>query len=98
MTKILKQTGIISTKDGIKSLISLKTGASSGPTVFSLDNVNTITSPYEICNTFKPLLLLCIYSYEFMKKAGSIHMNIFQTIYQIKVVVQYFYNLLIRKK
>ena len=57
MTNILKQTGIISTKDGIKSLISFKTVAFSGPTVFSLDNVNTITSPYEICNTFKPLII-----------------------------------------
>ena len=37
---------------GIKSLISLKTVASSMPTVFSLDNGDTITNPYDIANTF----------------------------------------------
>ena len=37
---------------GIKSLISLKTVASSIPTVLSLDNGDTITNPYDIANTF----------------------------------------------
>ena len=37
---------------GIKPFISLKTVASSMPTVFSLDNGDTITNPYDIANTF----------------------------------------------
>ena len=37
---------------GIKSLISLKTVASSIPTVLSLDNGDTITNPYDISYTF----------------------------------------------
>ena len=38
---------------GIKSLISLKTVASSNvPIVVSLDNGDTITNPYDIANTF----------------------------------------------
>ena len=37
---------------GIKSLIYLKTVASSGHTVLSLDNGDTITNPYDIANTF----------------------------------------------
>ena len=37
---------------GIKSLISLKTVASSAPAVLFRDNGNTITSPYDIANTF----------------------------------------------
>ena len=36
----------------IKSIISLKTAASSVPTALSLDKVGTITSPYNIANTF----------------------------------------------
>ena len=43
---------IKNTWKGIKSLISLKTVASSIPTVLSLDNGDTITSPYDIANTF----------------------------------------------
>ena len=35
----------------IKSVISLKTVASSGPNVLSLDSGNTITDPYDIANT-----------------------------------------------
>ena len=37
---------------GIKSLISLKTKASSVPTVLSRKNGDTITNPYDIANTF----------------------------------------------
>ena len=37
---------------GIKSLISIKTLASSVPTVLSLDNGDTSTNPYDIANTF----------------------------------------------
>ena len=36
----------------IKSLISLKTVASNILTVLSLDNVDTVTNPYDIANTF----------------------------------------------
>ena len=43
---------IRNTWKGIKSLISLKTVASSVPTVLSLDNGDTITNPYDIANTF----------------------------------------------
>ena len=43
---------IESTWKGIKSLISLKTVASSVPTVLPLDNGDTITNPYDITNTF----------------------------------------------
>ena len=43
---------IKNTWKGIKSLISLKTVASSIPTVLSLDNGDTITNPFDIANTF----------------------------------------------
>ena len=43
---------IKNTWKGIKSLISLKTVASSIPTALSLDNGDTITNPYDIANTF----------------------------------------------
>ena len=43
---------IKNTWKGIKSLISLKTVASSVPTVLFLDNGDTITNPYDIANTF----------------------------------------------
>ena len=44
---------IKNTWKGIKSLISLKTVASHVPTVLSLDNGDTITSPYDIAKNFK---------------------------------------------
>ena len=50
MINILKQTGIFWI--GFKSLISLKTVASSAPTVLSLGNGDAITNPYDITNTF----------------------------------------------
>ena len=37
---------------GIKSLISIKTVASSTPTALPLDNGDTITNPYDIANIF----------------------------------------------
>ena len=43
---------IMNTWKGIKSLISLKTVASSVPAVLTLDNGDTITNPYDIANTF----------------------------------------------
>ena len=54
MTDILKEIGImlrIHWKE-IKSLISLKTIASSIQTVLSLDNGDTITNPYDIANNY----------------------------------------------
>ena len=47
-----KWKNIKNTWKGIKSLISLKTVASSIPTLLSLDNGDTITSPCDIANTF----------------------------------------------
>ena len=52
---------IKNTWKGIKSLISLKTVASNVRSVLSLDNGGTITSPYDIANTFNSLIL-CLYS------------------------------------
>ena len=43
---------IKNTWKGIKSLISLKTKASSVPTVLSRETGDTITNPYDIANTF----------------------------------------------
>ena len=43
---------IKNTLKGIKSLTTLKTIASSIPTVLSLGNGDTITNPYDIANTF----------------------------------------------
>ena len=51
-TKFLDKKIIKKTWKGMKSLISLKTVASSIPTVLSLDNGDTITNPYDIANTF----------------------------------------------
>ena len=41
---------------GIKSLSSLKTVASSVPTVLCIGNGDTITNPYDIVNTFNDYL------------------------------------------
>ena len=40
----------------IKSLISLKTVASSVPAVLTLHNGNTVTNPYDIASTFNYLV------------------------------------------
>ena len=52
MTDIFKKIGkILRTHGkGIKSLIFLKTVASSIPTVLSLDNGDTIANPYDTAN------------------------------------------------
>ena len=84
---------IKNTWKGIKFLIPLKTVASSVPTVLSLDNGDTITNPYDIANTFNNYFASIA---ETTKK--NIHINIFQTIFQMKVAAQYFCNLLIKKK
>ena len=46
------KNNIKNTWKGIKSLISLKTVASHVPTVMSLDNGDTIASPYDIAKIF----------------------------------------------
>ena len=77
-----------------EALISIKTVASSVPTVLSLDNGDTITNPYDIANTFNNYFA----SIAETTKKHKIYINIFQTIFQMKVAVQYFCNLLIKKK
>ena len=51
-----KWNNIKNTWKRIKSLISLKTVASTVPTVLSLDNGDTITDSYDIANTFNNYL------------------------------------------
>ena len=79
-----------------KSLISLKTKASSVPTVLSCENGDTITNPYDIANTFSNYFASIAKTTKRSIKYS--HENIFQTIFHMKVVVQYFCNLLIKKK
>ena len=86
---------IKNTWKGIKSLIYLKTVVSSVPTVLSLDNGDTITNPYDIANTFNNYFDSIA---ETTKKSIKNSRKHFQTIFQMKVVVQYFCNLLIKKK
>ena len=86
---------IKNTWKGIKSFISLKTVAPNVPTVLSLDNGVTITNPYDTVNNFNNYFASIA---ETTKKASSIQINIFQTIFQMKVVVHYFCNLLLKKK
>ena len=76
---------IKNTWKGTKSLISLKTVASNVPTVLSLDNGDTITIPYDIANTFNNYLASIA---EATRKDIKIYINIFQIIFQMKVVVQ----------
>ena len=45
---------IKNTRKGIKSLISLKTVASSAPTMLACDNGNTIINPYDTANNYIP--------------------------------------------
>ena len=86
---------IKNTWKGIKSLINLKTATSRVPTVLSLNNGDTITNPYDTANTFDNYFASIA---ETTKKASNIHINIFQTIFQMKLVQPYFCNLLIKKK
>ena len=87
---------IRNTGKGIKSLISLKTVASNVPTVLSLDNGDTVTNPYDIPNTFNNYFASIAETTK--KKTENVHINIFQIIFQTKLVAQYFCNLLIKKK
>ena len=77
-----------------KALISLKTASSSIPTVLSLDNGDTINNTYDNVNTFNNYFA----STAETTKKRKIYINIFQTIFQMKVAVQYFCNLLKKKK
>ena len=86
---------IKNTWKGIKSLISLKTVASSVPAVLTLDNGDTITNPYDIADTFNNYFASIAKA---TKKTRNIHINIFQIIFQMKVIVQHFCNLLVKKK
>ena len=86
---------IKNTWKGIKSLVTLKSVASNVPTVLSLDNGDTITNPYDIANTFNNYFASIA---ETTKKKQNIHINIFQTILQMKMVTLYSCNPLIKKK
>ena len=79
---------IKNTWKGIKSFISLKTVASSVPTIPSLDNGDTITNSYDIASTFIA---------ESTKKSIKYSHKNFQTILQVKIVIQYFSKPLIKK-
>ena len=61
----------------------------------SLGNGDTITNPYNIANTFNNDFTSTA---ETAKKALNIHIKIFQTILRMKMAVEYFCNLLIKKK
>ena len=97
MINILKQIVIIFKKawKGIKSVISLKIVASSVPNVPSFDNGDTITDPCDIANTFNHY---CVSIAETIKKVQNIHIKSFQTILQMKMVLQCLFNLPIKKK
>ena len=71
--------------------IILRTHGKASNPLFSLDDGVTITNSYDIANTFNNF-------FESAKKKTKYHINIFQTIFQMKLVVQYFWNLLIKKK
>ena len=77
-----------------KAIIYLKTASSSVPTVLSLDNGDTINNIYDNVNTFNNYFA----SIAETTTKHKIYINIFQTIFQMKLVVQYFCNLLIKKK
>ena len=85
---------IKNTWKGIKSFISLKTVASSVPTIPSLDNGDTITKSYDIASTFNNYFA-CIA--ESTKKSIKYSHKNFQTILQVKIVIQYFSKPLIKK-
>ena len=81
----------------IKFLISLKTVASNVPIVLSLDNGVTVTNSCDIANTFNNYFASIAETTK-KKKNNNIHINIFQIIFQTKIVAQYICNLLIKKK
>ena len=89
------RNNIKKTWKGIKSLVSLKTVTSSVPALLFLDIGYAITNSYDIANTSDNYFASIA---ETTKEALNIHVKIFQTILQMKMAVQYFCNLLIKKK
>ena len=77
----------------IKSIISLKRKATRILTALPLDNGDTTTSSFHIANIFNFLASIA----ETAKKSTKYSLNIFQTIFQMKVEVQYFCNVLIKR-
>ena len=81
---------IKNTRKGTKSLVSLKTVASSVPTICSLDNAgDTTTNPYDIAHIFNNFFAFIA---ETMKK------KLKMKILRMTAAVQYFCNLLKIKK
>ena len=97
-TKFLDKKIIKNTWKEMKSLISLKTVASSIPTVLSLDNGDAISNLYDIANTFNNYFVSIA---ETTKKSIKYTHKYFldsneSDVFQMKV--QYFCILLIKKK
>ena len=94
MVNILKETGIISRTNGkVSNPYFCK--KCSIPCV-SLDNGDSITNPYDIANTFNDYFASIA---ETLKKSIKYsHKHFSKTIFQMKLVVQYFCNLLMKKK
>ena len=78
----------------IKSLISLKSVASSVPTILSLCNDETIINPYDIANTFNNYFASVA---ETSKNIRYSHKD-FSDILRMNVAVQHFCNLPIKNK
>ena len=91
-----KWNDIKNTWKRIRSLISLKTKTSSVPTILFRENGDTITNPYDIANTFNNYFASIAENTKRGIKFSHKHFSFF--IFQMKVVVQYFCNLLIKKK
>ena len=85
---------IKNTWKGIKSIISLKTVASSAPTVLSCDNGNTITNLYDIASTFNNYFASIAETTENSIKYSHSHFSNLR----MSVTVQYFCSLLVKKK
>ena len=81
----------------MKSLISLKTLACLVSTVLFLNNGDTITGPYDIVTIINNYFASIAETTK-KKKKKNIHINIFQAIFPMKVLVHYFCNLLREKK
>ena len=88
-------SNIKNTWKGIKSLISLKTVTSQVPAVLYIDNGDTITNPYDIANIFNNYFASIV---ETTKKSIKYSHKHFSDFFQMKLVVQYFRNLLTKKK
>ena len=71
--------------------ILLRTYGKASNPLFSLDDGVTITNSHDIANTFNNF-------FESTKKNIKYPHKHFSNIFQMKLVVQYFWNLLIKKK